>query len=1300
MRTIFFLLAAFQVAAMAAAAPCATNLAVNGDFSQPLAPAWGGGSFGGGEGAVLLVNEASGNVFARLEKTKGPGGVQLMSQPVSLQGAYRLRFSMRCRGNSSLAFIRYRMPDGRRWRPVSGPTGKEVSIVFDPLHKDAKAADGGWFVHERVVEVPKLIQAANLGVMLQFQAYPKQDGSAGFLEIDDIVIEPLAAEKKEYAPQVSLVSRPTPLAEGYRPVEKVLPWKWEVKNGLFYRNGRPYFFCGWGDATGGGMEGAAGIWLARLQGMRFVGTYEQTNFSVEKAGESQYEVVSRSNPGWISWQRESARFGMLTEPHPLVSYSKHSSLGKFVAANPAWKEIYFDLGHYVSTDTGSPLGLEILTEARRHYFGHTFPNSGTDYCELYREPGIENCNGRMREVFRKFARRKYGDDIALANRIWGTDFSSWDDVRPLHLDQDAIAASAHALALRRHVRTTYPAHYWDFLRFMQLDTSYRTRREFDAMRRAVPGLPVTVDMRAHHAYTDGYCAFDPELIAPYEDICHVHHGYVARTYNRSPWHEPTLADQTAYPFFAYGYMTRNTARPVVQSEDIISRAMLPGSDAEAMAENDFARLHKRPWKFRLEEPGEDGLAAGWQKKGFDDAAWGDVTVPGAWDDQPAYKGRAGIGWYRARFSLAARLRNDFLDGSRRFLVHGKGVAQRGTLWLNGQKVGEVKGWSKDYSFDVGALLDFGGENEIVWRVVGDNYQNGLRFFCHVLCSDMLNSAKPFGEKQYAQMYWTYMMRGSSGVLNWNWHDDPLMSYLPGIVTPLETAAGVALESVRSRRSRVAYLFGYLSERGLPFPGEGRHHITMKWYNAIEFLGTRPDIVSERTFVREVTPDAYPLLVVPETRLVDDATYAHFKRYLDAGGRAVITTNALRTTFGRHAPTDIDSLEKGIVRIPADLPMDQLMERLKPLLPAPCADQAFGVESAERREIPLIERLLAGGADAKVLYLNNWGGFDHPLTVMLPNGLSGWRLTPLRGEFARDGLRLSVTVPSQDVAACLLTRDAPEPWMAVAPPAANAAAWKRVEALNAGTDTPRPNVLWAGDRHLYPYLLDRFDAFGFDNIAPCPPENWTRELLASAKVIVVAEGTTRKLQAAFKRKDFIPMLKEWVEAGGSLYVTAFSAGTINAYGNVLRSLAGAFKMHGAWASVPKDPEHAGLGDPWQILSSDLAADSPLTEGVRQVQLFALTPMKIGRGASPISVVRIPSTAESHAGELAMGAVECGKGRVFVSADSMFCQPLRIELADNAALLENIVGWLVRRPVTQAMRDGFRRNGLFLDKTCFE
>jgi hypothetical protein len=125
----------------------------------------------------------------------------------------------------------------------------------------------------------------------------------------------------------------------------------------------------------------------------------------------------------------------------------------------------------------------------------------------------------------------------------------------------------------------------------------------------------------------------------------------------------------------------------------------------------------------------------------------------------------------------------------------------------------------------------------------------------------------------------------------------------------------------------------------------------------------------------------------------------------------------------------------------------------------------------------------------------------------------------------------------------------------------------------------------------------------------------------------------------------------------------------------------------------------MGDPWQISSGDIAKDTPLTEGVGKVQLFTLTPMKVGRGGTAIPVVRIPAGADKHAGELAMGAVECGRGRVFVSADAMFCQPMRIELADNAALLENIVGWLTRKEVTGKMRDDFRQNGLFLGKSAF-
>lgn len=1272
------------------------NLVPNGNFSEPIRSFGGGGNFGGGEGSVVLVAEGTDNPFARIEKRRGPGGAQLMSWPFSLQKAERYRYAMRYRVKGAcLVFLRYQVRDERgTYRDAKGPTGANVSIILDQLHLDPKAAKGEWVAFSREYDVPALVRKGrDPGLSLQFQSYPGPDGGGAF-EVDDVCVEPLGAHEAVVPDKVSLTPVSKPLTGGREKVEKIFDWKWEIRNGLFYRDGRPYFFCGWGDGPGGGQEGAEGIWLARMQGIRFLGTYEPGNLGIAETSPGQFEVSSSDHPGWISWQRESARFGMLTEPHACTGYDPRTVMGKFCKSHPEWAGVYFDLGHYLAWDTVDPTARQIVAERRKHYFGHTFPLSGTDYCELSREPGVENMNERMCRDFRTFVRAKYGDDLALVNRTWRTDFATWDDVRPLHLDADALAATAHALALRQHVRTTRREHYFDTMRFLQLDTQRRCRNEFDDIRRLVPGLPVTVDIRGHHSVTDGYMTYDPDLIAPLEDICHVHYGFQPRVYNKTPVDEQTLCGETAYTLFAHGYFARNTDRPVVQCEDIISKAGLPGSDAKAMAANDFAQLHHRPWKFRLEEKGEDGRKAGWFKRDLDDAAWGEIKVPGAWDEQEPYRGRTGVGWYRVRFRLDGRLRNDYLDGSRTFLLHGRGVAQRGEVWLNGERIGEVEGWDAAYSFDVGRYLDFGGENEIVWRVVGDNYANGLRTACHVLCRDMLNYAVPFGERQYAQMYWSYLMRGLSGVLNWNWHEDRLLPYLPDVIAPLETAAAVALEDVRHRRGRVAYLYGFLAQGGLPCVSERRHVVPLTWFGALEFSGVRPDLVSERSFVRDVTPERYPLLVVPETELVDDATYGHFQKYVASGGTAIITTNALRTTFSRYAATDVDTLPGKIVRLPADLPLPELMAVIRPYLPAP----ELEVSSSDTNETLVIERLLAGGTDAKVLYLNNWGGFDHAVTVTLPPEQRGWKLTPLRGSFGRiaaDG-RLPAAVPSHDVAACLLTRGEPEPWMTARPSEASRTAWRRILRLNEGRDTGRDKALWVCGRHLYPYLLDRFDSFGLDNVAVKNPAALTAKDLAGAKVLVMVEGSTNPFQAAFRQKGYVKMIRDWVEAGGSLFVAAHSAGTVNAYGSVLRELANPFGLNGSWCNPVCDPEHPGLGDAWQIRSDAVTAGSPLTEGVRSVQFFAHSPMSLTRGSQAQPIVRLPATARTRPNvNISVAAVEFGRGRVFVSADSMFMQPMRIELADNAALLENAVGWLVRKPVTAEMRETFREN-LFITK----
>ena len=54
---------------------------------------------------------------------------------------------------------------------------------------------------------------------------------------------------------------------------------------------------------------------------------------------------------------------------------------------------------------------------------------------------------------------------------------------------------------------------------------------------------------------------------------------------------------------------------------------------------------------------------------------------------------------------------------------------------------------------------------------------------------------------------------------------------------------------------------------------------------------------------------------------------------------------------------------------------------------------------------------------------------------------------------------------------------------------------------------------------------------------------------------------------------------------------------------------------------------------------------------------------------------------------------GKGKVFVSADAMAFQPFRIEHEGNAALLANIMGWLLDTPVDDSCRKAFK-DGLFL------
>ena len=382
-------------------------------------------------------------------------------------------------------------------------------------------------------------------------------------------------------------------------------------------------------------------------------------------------------------------------------------------------------------------------------------------------------------------------------------------------------------------------------------------------------------------------------------------------------------------------------------------------------------------------------------------------------------------------------------------------------------------------------------------------------------------------------------------------------------------------------------------------------------------------------------------------------------------------------------------------------MEELMAILKPYLPP----AQIAVTSAETREPPLIERVFAGSATRKVLYLANWGGYDHDLTVRIPDGFGDWRMTPLEGSFARDpDGAFKVKVPSQDVAAILLEAptvtaraetDIPPVWRA---------AVDRNAALNEERDTGKPKVLFPihpkpyipVGKELYPYVLDRVAAFGCEPKS-VPIGEWTPELLAKCPLVVLPETNTQPFyrKSAQDWKPFRKMLSDYVANGGSVLFLVHTAWEVNNYANLLQTVTHDFGIAKRWES-PRAARHAGFGDPGQIIG-EAVPGSPLTEGVRKVQLYRMCTLGLKGAAKP--VVTIPADAESCPGACAMAAAQVGKGRVFVSADAMAFQPFRINEADNAALLENVMGWLLGKPVTQSMRDAFKAN-LFLTEKTFQ
>lgn len=1007
------------------------NLVPNPGFEQESGGWRYGGVFGGAKGFARITDQeaANGKKSLQLHKEGAKGGAQIFVSLDAPQwnGAEKavIRLSLRYKGRRGIIFLHFREPQTRK--PMKNELGKNTVVSY--VLKETAA----WTEFSRTISVPQAILKRSPLLDLQFQLWGQGD-----LYVDDVSVT-VEAEKQKTEPKAAssldYLRIYDPPSDNTLPPMPELPFAYGEKDGVLTKNGKPFFYTG-NSTFGGGQYVPETIWLARLLNYSMVTLDWGLSMNVKKVGgtlEIRYPDAASS----VSMFRELARNGLVVEHDTGNAAFVYSPLKRFLEDFPQLSDFLTSSSHFYSYDHNTEVGRRIHFDAwkNRYRYLKNFPVMAT---EIYNELGYTPTHERVQKGFREFAKKKYGT-LAEACRTWGKNFTSWDDVMPAHLSPD-ILPGAGSHGFRKQMKQKYWQMNYDWLRYTQLDL-IPGLVEMKKQLRTVADTPFMIDWRGHRASdNDGYGAVDPDLLDTVADINGLHTGYACYDYRNFPADEISVLNALTHNVMHFDFAASNNRKATINPECIVTRTSTPGTNLESMKRNSFKNFAGE-WKFKLESD-TSGLEKGYFKPGFDDSKWDVMSVPGCWDETARYRDKKGFAWYRTTFTVPGRLKADYEDGSRRFCIYGRGVAQSGTVWVNGVKVGEPRGWETVYKYDVSPYLNYGGENQITYLVNGSNYANGLRFFVFVLPEDRISESRLLEKRDYASLLWSHMMHGASAVVIWHW-DSPWRPFMAELNREIANVSEVAMPASRNRKAKAAMLMPFLYFRGLPTPLAKYFRDYMTYFAGMLFHQTPAAILTEGNILK-ATPERYPLILYPYARIVQPETFRHFTDYVKNGGTAVVTLDSLRLDFNRYRDAGLDRFlgvkvlgdwsgkggvtigkqhyevypgdmsGKAGIRIAAD---GHILGRYADGSPAivevrrgkgrvifvaanlglPGVHALLGsvlkqcgikpdveiADAGDRSEFPYLEAQLAGNRDRFLVYLHNWGGKQREVTFRLP-----------------------------------------------------------------------------------------------------------------------------------------------------------------------------------------------------------------------------------------------------------------------------------------------------------------------------
>ena len=862
------------------------NLLKNGNFEQgsgTSAANWNPGFFDGARGSVKWEREsAPGSVgslnFAFTPPAKGLIQAENTLFALPAGAARKLLLNVRYRG-AGMIQIRFFRKNGKNEMELmrtSAGTGIKLDHVL-PGSDDWQSSTVTWQLSEEL-----LSQNLYASALIMFWPGSKT------LSVDSISLQLNRMEQSEKQPEPTRAVKINPPPSSITPpsakrVAPTAPYRFEIDGRTLRKNGRIHYFIG----TLCSEWTVNSLWLRGLLGYDYIAVHHGDGIRAVENGSKQVEIGFENRSYVYSYMTEVLRNGMLPQLCIAQSY-EYSPFYPLRKNHPEINDFYITGNHSMS--------LDMLSETAGKLYENTFENDKSYFgnlplfaYEILREPGYTPTHERPLKAFSKFAREKYGT-LEKANKAWDTSFRSWDEVAPTHLTELKLALDWSArLAVLEHIYNTRPGNYFDWLEFLRGDFVSGAGRVKELLRNQKFDSPFTYDCRMQSHYFDGYAAVDPELAAGVNDILFCHTGYRFFYYGGMPADASSVLLSILDSVLYHDFLAHNIDRPIVNTENIVTTVAASGSSTRAMEKNCFGKFHGMA-SFNL-VPERTDIRQEWLTLDFDDSAWKKIPVPGAWDETADFKGRKGWGCYRFKFFMPAGVvRQSFLDSTVRYLLYGKGVAQRGEFWLNGRKLGNVAGWDTKYQFDVGGLLHYGKENILTVIVDGSTYYSeGLRSYLYLLSDRMISENKPFGEENYRQMLWSNIIHGVSGNTIWHW-DNNVHYFMPVIKAEIEAGAPLALAGA-GPGGQAAILYPFESFRGMLNSSAQNYRDYMSYFGAMLFSGFPTDTLSCRHFA-ELEPDRYSLIVLPYASLVRKGVWEKLQQMVETGATAVVTFDSM------------------------------------------------------------------------------------------------------------------------------------------------------------------------------------------------------------------------------------------------------------------------------------------------------------------------------------------------------------------------------------------------------------------------